>query len=340
VKIGALSLKNNVFLAPMAGITNLPFRTLTREFGCSLAFTEMISAVGLSRKMEKSYRYLDSSPVDSPLGVQIFGSDADILAEAAQILTDRDVDLLDINMGCPVKKVARTGAGAALMKDPAQVASIVRAVRKATHLPLTVKIRSGWYRHDVKAIEIARIAEDHGADAVIIHPRSAEQGFSGSADWSIIEMVKNKLHIPVIGNGDIRSAEDALRMMNVTGCDGVMVGRSTLGNPWIFRNIILCLGGQRAFTLPPLSEKERIIERHLDMETDYAGGKSGIRSFHKHLLWYTKGLTGSAQFRQTISSINHKECPDTRREWILNELHRFFFSTIPNYSNYPEVISQ
>lgn len=324
MKIGNLSLKNNLFLAPMTGITNLPFRTLVREFGCSLAFTEMISAVGLVRKVEKSYRYLDGSPDDRPLGAQIFGSDADVLAEAAQIITDRGVDLLNINMGCPVRKVVRTGAGAALMKNPAQVTSILRAVRKATHLPLTVKIRSGWYHHDMKAIEIARIAEDCGADAVILHPRSAEQGFSGLADWGIIEMVKKSLHIPVIGNGDIRSAEDALRMMNWTGCDGVMVGRGVLGNPWIFRNITLCLGGQGVFPSPSLLEREMIIKRHLDMEIDYTGENLGVRSFHRHLLWYTKGLRGGAQFRQVANSIQRKTCSDAGRELILNEFHRFF----------------
>ena len=326
MKIGNLSLKSNIFLAPMAGITNLPFRTLVREFGCSLAFTEMISAAGLVRNTGKSYRYLDSSPDDRPLGVQIFGSDTDVLAEAAQIVTDRGADLLNINMGCPTKKVVRAGAGAALMKSPARVAFILRAVRKTTSLPLTVKIRSGWHHDDMKAVEIARIAEDCGVDTVILHPRSAEQGFSGSADWGIIEKVKKNLHIPVIGNGDIRSAEDALRMMNTTGCDGIMVGRGVLGNPWIFKDITLCFGGQDVFPSPSLSEREIIIKRHLNMETDYAGEGFKVRSFCKHLLWYTKGLRGSFQFRQMANSLPKKACPYAGRELILNELHRLFLS--------------
>ena len=316
MKIGSLSLKNNIFLAPMAGITNLPFRTLVREFGCCLAFTEMVSAVGLVRKAEKSYRYLDNSPDDRPLGVQIFGSDTDVLAEAAQIVTDQGADLLNINMGCPTRKVVQTGAGAALMKNPVQVAFILRAVRKTTSLPLTVKIRSGWHHDDMKAVEIARIAEDCGTDAVILHPRSAEQGFSGSADWGIIEKVKKNLHIPVIGNGDIRSAEDALRMMNMTGCDGIMVGRGVLGNPWIFRDIALGLVGQHVLPSPSLSERKMVICRHLNMEMDYAGETFGARSFRKHLLWYTKGLRNGSQFRQMANSL-HKE------ELILNELYRF-----------------
>ncbi len=190
MRIGNLTLRNNVFLAPMAGITNMPFRVLVREFGCALAFTEMISANGLVRKTQKSYRYLDSSPEDKPLGIQIFGSDPDVLVEAAQIVAALGADLVDINMGCPVKKVIKTGAGAALMRAPEKVCMILKSLRKATELPLTVKIRAGWRRGDMKALEIARIAEDCGVNAVIIHPRTADQGFSGSADWRIIEEVK------------------------------------------------------------------------------------------------------------------------------------------------------
>ncbi|MDO8785352.1 MAG: tRNA dihydrouridine synthase DusB [Syntrophales bacterium] len=330
MKIGDLSLKSNVFLAPMAGITNLPFRTLVREFGCSLAFTEMISAAGLVRNTGKSYRYLESSPDDRPLGVQIFGSDKDVLAEAAQIVTAQSADLININMGCPAKKVVRTGAGAALMKDPEQALLILRALRKVTPLPLTVKIRSGWRHDDMKAIEIARIAEDCGVDAVILHPRSAQQGFSGSADWSLIETLKKILHIPVIGNGDIRNAEDALRMVDMTGCDGVMLGRGTLGNPWIFRDISFCFGGQRVFPSPSLSEREMILKRHLNMEIDYIGEGLGLKTFRKHLMWYTKGLRGGFQFRQMANSLHKKACPGAGRELLLNELQRFFLSLSEN----------
>jgi nifR3 family TIM-barrel protein len=317
MKIGNLTLKNNVFLAPMAGITNLPFRSLVREFGCSLAFTEMISANGLIRKTMKSFRYLDSSPKDKPLGVQIFGSDPDVLFEAAQIVTEWGADLLDINMGCPVRKVVKTGAGAALMKDPGKVHLILQAIRKATPLPLTVKIRSGWHHGEMKALDIARIAEDCGVNAVILHPRSVNQGFSGAADWGIIEMLKKKLCVPVIGSGDIRSPEDACMMITTTGCDGVMVGRGALGNPWIFKDIISYLEEQKSSSLPLPGEREMVMVYHMDMEIGYFGESLGVRNFRKHLLWYTKGMRGGGLFRNTVGSIHDKAM-------MADAIHRFF----------------
>jgi nifR3 family TIM-barrel protein len=321
IKIGDLTLKNNVFLAPMAGITNLPFRSLVREFGCSLAFTEMISANGITRKTMKSFRYLASAPKDKPLGVQIFGSDPVVLFEAAQIVTDQGADLLDINMGCPVRKVVKTGAGAALMKDPGRVRLILQAIRKATPLPLTAKIRSGWHHGEMKALDIASIAEDCGVNAVILHPRSADQGFSGSADWSVIEAVKKKLRIPVIGSGDIRSPEDACTMITITGCDGVMVGRGALGNPWIFRDIISFIDEQKRSSLPLPGEREMLIGHHMDMEIDYFGESLGVKNFRKHLLWYTKGLRGGNLFRNTVGSIHDKAV-------MADAIHRFFNSVM------------
>jgi tRNA-dihydrouridine synthase B len=325
ISIGNLTLHNNVLLAPMAGITNLPFRILVREFGCALAFTEMISANGLVRRTGKSYRFLNSSLKDKPLGVQIFGSDPVVLSEAAQVVSDYGADLLDINMGCPVKKVVKTGAGAALLKNPVQVSLILHAVRKVTSLPLTVKVRSGWNRGEMKALEIARIAEDSGVNAVIVHPRTADQGFSGAADWNIIEVIKENLSIPVIGSGDIRGPDDAYNMLASTGCDAVMIGRGSLGNPWIFKNIILFLGGQKGF-LPPLpSERERIIKYHMEMEVNYLGESLGVRNFRKHLLWYTKGMRGGNLFREAVGKIHDKEA-------VLSELERFFIQSwnMPN----------
>jgi tRNA-dihydrouridine synthase B len=319
VKIGNLSLKNNVLLAPMAGITNLPFRSLARKYGCGMAFTEMISANGLVRETEKSYRYLDSSPEDKPLGVQVFGSDPTLLAAAVQIAMDRGADLLDINMGCPVRKVVKTGAGAALMKDPAKVELILQAIRKATSLPITVKIRSGWNQREIRAVEIARIAEDCGVDAVIIHPRTADQGFSGSADWNIIRAMKTSLRIPVIGSGDIRSPEDAVRMITETGCDGVMVGRAALGKPWIFKEIISYLHHGRVLSPFLSAEREKVVRDHMNVEILYSGEYIGIRNFRKHLLWYTKGLKDGSQFRQKLSNIQDKDL-------ILKEMGEFFRS--------------
>ena len=321
IKIGNLTLKNSVFLAPMAGITNLPFRSLVREFGCSLAFTEMISANGITRKTMKSFRYLASAQKDKPLGVQIFGSDPVVLFEAAQIVTDQGADLLDINMGCPVRKVVKTGAGAALMKDPGRVRLILQSIRKATPLPLTTKIRSGWHHSEMNALEIAGIAEDCGVNAVILHPRSADQGFRGSADWSVIEALKKKLRIPVIGSGDIRSPEDACTMITTTGCDGVMVGRGALGNPWIFRDIVSLIDERKRSSLPLLGEREMVIGHHMDMEIDYFGESLGIRNFRKHLLWYTKGLRGGSLFRNTVGSIHDKAV-------MVDAIHRFFNSVV------------
>ena len=305
----------------MAGITNVPFRVLVREFGCALAFTEMISANGLVRKTQKSYGYLDSSPKDKPLGIQIFGSDPVVLVEAAQIVTDMGADLLDINMGCPVKKVIKTGAGAALMKEPKKACLILQCLRKATPLPLTVKIRAGWRRGDMKALEIASIAEDCGVNAVIIHPRTADQGFSGAADWHIIEEIRNTVRIPVIGSGDIRSPQDAFRMIKTTGCDGVMVGRGALGNPWIFRDIIKSCNDQKISDHPSPAERERIIRFHMDMEINYLGEVLGVRHFRKHFLWYTKGLRGSSLLRGIVGRMYDKDS-------ILEVIHRFLYPII------------
>ncbi len=319
MKIGNLLLKNNVFLAPMAGITDIVFRLLVREFGCALCFTEMISANGLVRGTGKSYQYLKTSSDDKPLGVQIFGSDPDVLSEAARIITDKGADLVDINMGCPVKKVLRTGAGGALMKDPSKIAVILRRLRKATSLPLTVKMRSGWNHDEINVLNIARIVQDCGADAVILHPRTVNQGFGGMADWSLIASVKECLNIPVVGSGDIRSPEDARRMLDVTGCDGVMIGRGVLGNPWIVRDIVFYLEDKNVFSPPALQEREDIINQHLNMSVNFFGEKIGVRNFRKHLSWYTKGLKGSSRFREMVIRIDKKES-------LLKMVHGYFQS--------------
>ncbi len=302
MSIGRLHLKNGICLAPMAGITDLPFRTIVREFGCSLAFTEMISANGLIRGMSKTCRYLDSSPGDRPLGIQLFGSDPETLAEAIRTAVQRGADLIDMNMGCPVKKVVKTGSGAALMRDPQRVAAILQTMRKATDLPFTLKIRAGWRSGQINALTIGRIAEQCGVDAVILHPRTVEQGFSGEADWTLIAALKQQLRIPVIGSGDVRDPQDAVRMFRETGCDGVMVGRGVLGNPWLIGNILHCLSG-RDVLKPTFDQRAEIIRRHLAMVVDYYGEKVGTRDFRKHLLWYTKGLRGGAQFRAAAGKI-------------------------------------
>jgi len=266
MKIGSLAIEPAACLAPLAGISNLPFRLLNREFGCALAFTEMISAVGLVRSIRKTCRYLDTASADRPLGVQLFGADPSVLAAAAAIVTARGADLIDLNMGCPVKKVIRTGAGAALMKNPALAFEIMKAVRRATPLPLTIKIRAGWSVRDINALELAMLAAEAGVDAVIVHPRTVEQGFEGHADWQLIAQLKQRVPIPVVGNGDIHTPADAGRMRAETGCDGVMIGRGSLGNPWIFQGIKSVLEGVPSGGPPDLAERERVIRRHWSAE--------------------------------------------------------------------------
>jgi len=317
--IGTRSLENTVFLAPMAGVTDLPFRLVARTFGAGLCFTEMISAHGLVRKTHKSYTYLDSSPDDRPLGVQLFGSAPDILGEAAAIVTEMGADLIDINAGCPVKKVVKTGAGGALMRDPDRFAAAVRSVRAATALPLAVKIRSGWGPGEINAVAIAERAAECGVDALTLHPRTVRQGFGGAADWDLIRQAKERVAIPVIGSGDIWRAEDVRAMRERTGCDGVMVGRGALGNPWIFREAAASLS-DRAIPPPPSpTEREEIIRRHLEMHIRRYGERAGIRGFRKHLLWYTKGLRGGGGFRRAA-------CRVEGMDELLAMLHTFLCS--------------
>ncbi len=309
--------KKGALLAPLAGISNLPFRLLAREQGCALAYTEMISSNGLIRKTVKTYEYLKTSAEDCPLGVQIFGADPEIMAEAARIVEDSGVDLIDINMGCPVKKVIKAGAGAILMKDPVLSARIIEAVKKAVKIPVTVKIRSGWNRSSINAVQIAKIAEDSGADAITVHPRTADQGYSGHADWKIIADVKKAIKIPVIGNGDIRQPLDAVKMLGETDCDAVMVGRGALGNPWIFKGISQALSGHEINYLPLLSQRLGMIENHWKMEAELLGAKLAGKSFRKHILWYTKGLDNSHKFRELAGKSKNEE-------EMLSELNDYF----------------
>ena len=311
--------KNGAFLAPLAGISNLPFRLIARSSGCSLAYTEMISANGLVRKTAKTYEYLKTSADDRPLGAQIFGADPQIMAQAARIVAEGGVDLIDINMGCPVRKVIKAGAGAVLLRDPDLVARIIESVKKAVKISVTVKIRSGWTRSSINAVEIAKIVENCGADAITVHARTADQGYSGHADWKIIAQVKKAVKIPVIGNGDIRQAQDVVRMNQETSCDAVMVGRGALGNPWIFKGIIQALNGQATNYLPSLNERREMIENHWKMEAQFLGPRLAGKSFRKHILWYTNGLDNSSRFRELAGKLKDDQS-------ILEELNEYFRS--------------
>ncbi len=285
--------------------------------GCDLCFTEMISANGLIRDSEKTIEYMQSCPEDSPLGFQIFGAEPTIMAEAARLIAGQKPDLIDINMGCPVRKVVKSGAGAMLMKAPVLAGKIIEAVVNAVNVPVTVKIRAGWSRGSVNAVEMAKVAQDSGAAAVIVHGRTADQGFSGEADWGIIAEVKQSVHIPVIGNGDIWQPEDAQNMRAQTGCDAVMVGRGALGNPWIFAGIRQLQAGSGAILIPTVAHRYDMIKKHWELEALYCGDHLANRTFRKHLLWYTKGLPGSGRFREGVGKLKDRQA-------MFEELDKYF----------------
>ena len=301
MKIGFLHLKNNLVLAPMAGITDLPYRRVMKRFGAGLVFTEMVSANGLIRAGHRTRELLQSCPEERPLGIQLFGSDPAVLAEAV-ILTQVDGELFDLNLGCPVHKVVRSGAGSALLREPEQVRRIVAAMRRSTDKPLTVKIRSGWDGGSVNYLEIGRIVEGEGADAVTLHPRTRSQGFGGQADWEHIRLLKQALKIPVIGSGDVVTADDAVAMQAQTGCDGVMIGRGCYGNPWLFRDILARRDG-RLFASPTPRERLEVARLHLAFFVDTFGARKALRDMRKHLCWYSRGLNGAAAFRTAVNRI-------------------------------------
>lgn len=298
--IGSLHLDNQVILAPMAGITDLPYRLLMKEFGAGLVFSEMVSAKGLIYSGKKTRELLVSRNVERPLAIQLFGNDPESLAEAVRQV-ETEGDLIDINFGCPVNKVIRDGSGSALMKAPALSARILSAVRAATDLPLTIKIRSGWDNQHRNFCEIAGIAESEGIDAVSIHPRTRSQGFGGQANWHEIEELKAKLKIPVIGSGDIYTAEDACRMSRQTQCDAVMIGRGGYGNPWLIRAAVAALNGDPAPQPPDAAERLRIALRHQALQVDIFGEQKALFEMRKHFCWYARGLPGAATYRAAIN---------------------------------------
>ena len=287
-------------LAPLAGITNLPFRLICRQAGAALAYTEMVSVNGLVREGIKTMALLKRSREDTPLGIQLFGDTPQDLAEAARMV-DGFGELLDINMGCPVRKVVGTGAGSALLKEPLKIAAIIKAVRAVTRLPLTIKIRSGWHCGDDSYLETGRIAEAEGCDAITLHPRSRSQMFGGSADWNHLKELKEHLAIPVIGSGDLFSPEDCLRMVCETGCDGIMIARGAMGAPWIFRQVQeLALHGKT--TSVTNIERADFIRRHLELYIAEFSEDIAIREIKKHVGWYAKGFPGAAEIRRESNS--------------------------------------
>lgn len=307
MKIRDLTLSGKTVLAPLAGITHLPFRSIVKACGCALVCSEMISAKGLMYNSRPTFELLDTTEQERPLSVQIFGAEPDSMAAAAALIEQKGcADVIDINFGCSVKKVAKTGAGVSLMKDPERARDVIRAVRDAVSLPFTIKIRSGWDPSGDQAMVIGTLAQENGVDAVTLHPRTAQQGFRGRADWSLIKRLKQALDIPVIGNGDITEPEDALAMLRETGCDAVMVGRAAMGNPFIFAGIESLVRGE-PWAPPTSREVFRVMEALFTACIDYFGEDKACRMMRGKLEWFVRGMPGSRTFRREMSKTGSQD---------------------------------
>lgn len=302
MKIGRVELENNLILAPMAGVTDLPFRLLCKEQGAGLVCTEMVSAKAITYRNRNTAELMQIDERERPVSLQLFGSDPEIIAQAVRMIDEYPFDILDLNMGCPVPKVVGNGEGSALMKDPKLAARIVSAtVRAAGPRPVTVKLRKGFDEAHINAVQIAKICEEAGASAVAVHARTREQYYSGEADWEIIRRVKEAVRIPVIGNGDVTGPKAAERMIGQTGCDGVMIGRSARGNPWIFSRILAWRRTGEDPGAPAEAQIADMIRRHARMLTDCKGSFTGMRQMRKHAAWYTAGLKHCARFRREVN---------------------------------------
>ena len=318
IKIGNITLSNNVFLAPMAGVCNSAFRRIIKEEGCSLVFAEMVSDKGLIYNSQKTKDMLYCDECERPIAQQIFGSDKDTFVEAAKMVYEiMKPDIIDINMGCPVPKVAiKSQAGAALLKSPEKIRDIVSAVVTAVPCPVTVKIRSGWDSNSINAVEVAKICEEAGASAITIHGRTRSQGYSGTVSLDIIKKVKEAVSIPVIGNGDIKTVYDAKRMLDETGCDTIMVGRATLGNPWFIKECVRYLENNEILDKPSFEEKINMIKRHYMLLKNNSNEKSSLLEIRTHALWYLKGIPGVKEFKNEITN-----CSDENEFFdILNKI--------------------
>ena len=307
LQIGNVKLENNLILAPMAGVTDLPFRVLCREEGCGLLYTEMVSAKAILYKNKNTKELLEVDPSERPIAVQLFGSDPQILGAMVHQIEDGPYDLIDLNMGCPVPKVAGNGEGSALMKNPKLVEEILSTMVKSVKKPVTVKFRKGFDDDHVNAVEIAKIAESCGVSAVAVHGRTREQYYSGTADWNIIRQVKEAVSIPVIGNGDIFTPQDAKRCLEETGCDGLMIGRGARGNPWIFKRTAHYLETGELLPEPTGAEIGEMILRHARMQVKMKGEYIGMKEMRKHVAWYTAGLPHSASMRRASNELETLE---------------------------------
>ena len=301
IKIGDVKLENNVFLAPMAGITDKAFRKIVKEYGAGLTYTEMASAKALYYQDKKTEKLINTEAEKRPIAVQIFGSEPKIMAEAVRKL-EREADIIDINAGCPAPKVVKNGDGSKLLLNVELLGEIVEQVKKATTKPVTVKIRTGWDEEHIIAVQAAKIIEQAGANAITVHGRTREQFYSGKADWNMIKEVKQNVKIPVIGNGDIENLEEAKEMFETTGVDAIMIGRGSLGNPWVFRDII-------QEKEQPVSGKEKweTIQKHIDLAIEDKGERNAIKEMRKHLAWYLKNLKNAAKIRDKINQLETKK---------------------------------
>lgn len=316
IRIGNVELNNNIFLAPMAGITDLPFRVICKEHGAGLVYTEMVSSKGIFYNDKGTSKLIEIEEKERPIAVQIFGSDSLVMGEIAKCVS-KTADIIDINMGCPAPKVVKNMDGSKLMLNPKLVGEIVRSVVLNSNVPVTVKIRKGWDDEHINAVEIARVVEMAGASAITVHGRTREQFYSGIADWNIIREVKKSVNIPVIGNGDIVDGPSAKRVFEETNCDAIMIGRASNGNPWIFEEIIDYLNETNLFKRPMNSEIKDMIIRHFNMLCNFKGEYTAIREIRKHIAWYVKGLENATKIRNSINQIYNKDV-------LLSALDEFF----------------
>ena len=307
VRIGNLVLDNQVFLAPMAGVSDLPFRLLASRMGAGLVCSEMVSAKAIYYNNKNTESLLEISEEENPVSLQLFGSGPGLMAEMAKRIEERPFSILDINMGCPVAKVVKNGEGSALMKDPLLAGRIIEAVAGAIDKPVTVKIRKGFDGEHINAVEMAHIAQESGAAAITIHARTREQFYSGQADWEIIARVKEAVHIPVIGNGDVTGPESAARMLEQTGCDAVAIGRAARGNPWIFREVIHYLDTGQILPRPGLEERRQMLLAHAALLAEHKGEYIAVREMRMHMSWYTAGFPNSARLRGRINGMETME---------------------------------